>query len=266
MIKRIQIKYGIAAVILSLFMPLAGAASDIDAINKKQEISQMLKELRELRKAKYTLINEWKDEKAQLELMIDFDNKKIDILNETIARSTDSIAALNKQANQLSEQNDGVNRELVKLSEWIDNECRNIINTLSKDYPILITEEHLTDLKNIVENEMETTLKIGQFLNSLQTLSLNTIKPYIEFREIDIKGKTYGADVIRLGGALEYFVTPDAQFGGVRTNHHDSWTLLDAKMNEQLREIIKVIRKETDAKLVTIPVPSRYKKNLIQNN
>ncbi len=257
----------IAAVFIFSFIQLI-SANDIDTINRKQEIAQLLKELRELRKAKYTLINEWKDEKVQLELMMDLDSKKIATLNETIVNATDSVEELTSEANKLTEKNIKIDNELVKISQWIDKECQHIIDASSKDYPILITEEHLVNLKNIIMNEKETTLKVGQFLNIIQTLSISAIKPYINFREIEIKGKIYGANIIRLGGVLEYFVTPDGKFGGVKTNSQDKddWIILNADMNRQLQEMVRVIKKETDTKLVTIPIPSKDKKVLTHND
>ncbi len=247
------------AIISCLHVP----ANDINPINKKQEISQLLKELRELRKAKYTLINEWKDEKAQLELIMNLDNKKIETLNQSITDSNGSIEELNQELKILTEENTTLNNELTKISQWINDECQNIIDSLSKDYPFLITDEHLTIVKNIMTDEQEITSRVGQFLNLIQTLSIDAVKAHIDFKEIDINGKSYGTNIIRLGGVLEYFVTPDARLGGVRTNTQDNekWTLLSTEMNRQILEIVRIINKETNTKLVTIPVPS---KNIIE--
>ena len=95
-------------------------------------------------------------------------------------------------------------------------------------------------------------------MNTLQNLAVDGAKPMVKQQTVSLDGKSYSAEILQLGGALEYFVTPNNQFCGVRkpTDPPGQWRMLDPVFAPDIRMGVQVIKKEIPADLVTLQIPT----------
>jgi hypothetical protein len=222
----------------------------------KPVIGELLAELRELRHARYTMLNQWKDEKQQLELMMSLDSKKLEILVEDFKRSLEMRTTLENEFGTGKRNIEQYENQITRLNQWLDDETEMFLEK-APEQSILIDDRLKSEIMKIAGEQSKATSRLAQYLNVLQNMAVNTIRSFASFKEITVNGTKYGADVIRLGGVLEYFVTADNEMAGGRVaiDAPDTWTMFEAEHAKWLRTVIRVIKNEIPAELVTIPVP-----------
>ena len=239
--------------LLSVVAPLHSeeAKSDFDTL------TTLLKELREIRQAKYTLQRQWQDEQEQLRLIKDLEEEKLEVLDEQKKAAVNTFSQLKNRLSDTEKQNKIVNESASHLRQWIDDSCQALLQDASK-YSILIDENRKKSVDNILQEDTPTTDKLVLYLNLLLDTAVAGLKSTVERSTLKVDGNKYSADVLTLGGTLKYFVTPNNQLCGFKygQNASDSWDKLDQKYAESLRAIIRVVNSDIPPKLVSVPVPA----------
>ena len=241
---------------LVYWFPLGGFSAD-NAPADFDTLSSLLRELREIRKTKYTLQAQWKDEKEQLELIKKLEEEKLKVMKESEKNAQETLTRLKINLSDTSKQSQTVNESASQLRDWIDKSCQTFLDQASQ-FPILLNEEGKKSIQAILNKDKSITDKLVLYLNLMLDTAVAGTKSKVVRRTVTVDGKPYSAEVLILGGALEYFVTPDDGLCGYRgLNGSDaSWKTLDNKFVDSLRTTIRVVGNEIPPKLVSVPVPT----------
>ena len=245
-----KIVFGYILVFSNGLYAVDSAPADYDTL------ATLLKELREIRQARYELQNQWKDEKEQLELIKNLEGEKLEILKEEEKVAKKTLSELKNSLSDTKKQNQVVNESASHLRDWIDGSCKSLLTEASR-YSILMDEDRKKGIHNILKKDTTMTDKIVLYLNLLLDTAISGIKANVGRQILNLDGDNYSTDVLTLGGTLKYFVTADNKlcgFGEGNTSDN-SWKKLDQKYAESIRTAIRVVNSELPPKLVSVPVP-----------
>ncbi len=226
------------------------------AVDNLDTLETLLTELRKLRETKYQAINGWKDEKQQLNLLIVLEGEKADNARRSVDVSARQKSDLAAKKLKVTEDNQSLEVSINTIEEWIDRSCLEIWDS-TEDKQILFDSATTGQLRAILDESLSVTDKLVQFLNLLQTSAINGTRAIHSTQVIETGGTKYSADVLSIGGVLEYFVTPDDKTCGVRTASHSTgdWTAIKPAHAPWIRKAIRILNKDIPAELVTVPVP-----------
>ena len=247
----IKIVFGCILVFSNGLYAVDSAPADYDTL------ATLLKELREIRQARYELQNQWKDEKEQLELIKNLEGEKLEILEEEKEIAKKTLSELENSLSDTKKQNRIVNESASHLRDWIDDSCKSLLKEASR-YSILMNEDRQKGIHNILKEDTIMTDKVVLYLNLLLDTAISGTKANVDRQILSFDSRNYSADILTLGGTIKFFITSDDKlcgFGGGNKSDK-TWKKLEKKHAESIRTAIRVVNSELPPKLVSVPVPT----------
>lgn len=183
------------------------------------------------------------------------------------------IDGLNVYNQLLQKQVDAQNRELQTLENSMDQVTvieRQVIPLMTRmidgldkfiqlDVPFLADErsDRLNDLRNMMERaDVTAAEKFRRVMEAYQIESEygKTIEAYRGLQTID--GTEREVDFLRIGRIGLYYQTPDTAYSGMYDIKAGQWVALGDAERAEIRDGLKVARKQTAPDLLTLPVPA----------
>ena len=183
------------------------------------------------------------------------------------------IDGLNVYNQLLQKQVDAQNRELQTLETSMDQVTvieRQVIPLMTRmidgldtfiqlDVPFLADERNnrVNDLRNMMERaDVTAAEKFRRVMEAYQIESEygKTIEAYRGVQTID--GTEREVDFLRIGRVGLYYQTPDTVFSGMYDIKAGQWIALGDSERAEIRDGLKVARKQTAPDLLTLPVPA----------
>ena len=134
----------------------------LGASGEMETLETLLKELRELRESKYQLMNQWKDEKQELELIKTFETEKLEVLKKEEEHSSKQLGELKKKLSIEQQKNKDIDGKLTELKTWLEESCQNFLEK-GLNNSVLLTPEIKDHLEKIVSEDKKTSEKINSF-------------------------------------------------------------------------------------------------------
>ncbi len=185
-----------------------------------------------------------------------------------ITRKSDQLSAYNQQLSKLIKQQsrslDSIQRQLDNIEET----RRNIVPLISKmvdtlekfislDLPFLVKErqQRVTKLKKIMDRPDVTLSEKYRRIMEAYRIEVEygrTIEAYNDAIEID--GREYTVDILRVGRLLIVFQTLDGKLSGVWNKQSKLWEKLPDKFSRSIRQGLKIAKKQAPPELIKLPV------------
>ncbi|MCG8379744.1 MAG: DUF3450 domain-containing protein, partial [Proteobacteria bacterium] len=183
-------------------------------------------------------------------------------------RKSDSLKTYNQQLSKLVKQQKVALNSIKRQLDNVEETQRNIIplmikmiDTLDKfvnlDLPFLLAErqERLKLLKEIMDRP-DVTLpdKYRRIMEAYQieTEYGRTIEAYND--TIQVNGKEYTVDILKVGRLLMVFQTSDGKLSGHWNGQTKKWEALSDEYSRSISLGLKIAKKQTPPEFIKLPV------------
>ena len=235
-----------------LVLPSFGSAADADSV---EVLQALLRELRELRQTKYALREQWQQEKRGIEQMIRVDRARLETARPTLAATAKRAAELAQDVASATKEKAAAEQRLAAVSASLQASAARW-RTAAASSTILMGQDFLTDLAEAAAPRAPPDM-LRDYLHLLLETAQAGAGAETRLATITLAGKQHSGEVLRLGGALELFVSADDKHCGYRASRAASgeWLALPPASAKDVRQAMRVVNKELPARLVTVPVP-----------
>lgn len=186
-------------------------------------------------------------------------SKEVDglrVYNQLMQKQVDAqrqeLVTLDESMNQVTV----IERQVVPLMIRMIDSLEQFIQL---DVPFLMDERtnRIADLRTMMErSDVTAAEKFRRVMESYQIENEygRTIEAYRSLQTID--GAEREVDFLRLGRVGLYYQTTDTRFSGMWDKEARAWVALGDAERAQIRDGLRVARKQTAPDLLTLPVPA----------
>ena len=223
-----------------------------DAINTEQAINnaaiQSQKTINKLSDKTQKMLEQYRSASHQTETLITYNKHLKDLLNSQETEKT----SLEQQLKDI----ENTQREIVPL---ILRMLDSLEQFISLDLPFLPEErkQRLTKLKAMmIRADVTHAEKFRRIVEAYQVENDygNTIEAYRA--DLTIKGVSSSVDFLRLGRIALYYQRLDGSETGYWDKEQKQWQTLSADYRNDIRNGLRIARKETAPDLLTLPIPA----------
>jgi hypothetical protein len=226
----------------------AGEAEDLQAA---------LAELRELREAKYRLRRQWAEEQAEMERQTRAQTAALEKAKAEAAAAEREVTTARETRAAAATEGAAAAAEVARLNDWLTGYLATA-KARAEALPILLDAAYVAGLPT--DDSVSLAARLARlFSNEEATLQRGwTID--VTRRPVDVLIPDFSAtiecDVLRLGGVVEYFVSPENDYCGFRMGWMGStgWHAIPRENAAAIRQAIEVVRRERPPALVTLPI------------
>jgi len=241
------------AVVVVLLIQGAAYADDPAPAGEAAELQALLVELRELREAKYRLRQQWAEEQVAQDRDLAAAMADAETAERAAADAATELAAAREHLATL--QAGGMTTNWDRLHAWLAALPLTAAAQAASNR-ILLDAAYLAGLPT--DTGAPLPARVAQAMSNYESAMLrgHTMDVTRRSLAIPVDGATaeYECEVLRLGGAIEYYVTADEGRCGYRLAD-GVWRALPATDAAAVRQAIRVFRRETAPTLVTLPLP-----------
>ena len=250
-ISRIRIQHFVIAISSMLASPIY-AESLNDAINVEQATNnaavQSQKTINKLSDKTQKMLEQYRSANHQTETLITYNKHLKDLLNSQETEKT----SLEQQLKDI----ENTQREIVPL---ILRMLDSLEQFISLDLPFLPEErkQRLTKLKAMmIRADVTHAEKFRRIVEAYQIENDygNTIEAYRA--DLTIKGVSSSVDFLRLGRVALYYQRLDGSETGYWDKEQKQWQTLSTNYRNDIRNGLRIARKETAPDLLTLPIPA----------
>jgi len=223
-----------------------------DAINVEQATNnaavQSQKTINKLSDKTQKMLEQYRSASHQTETLITYNKHLKDLLNSQETEKT----SLEQQLKDI----ENTQREIVPL---ILRMLDSLEQFISLDLPFLPEErkQRLTKLKAMmIRADVTHAEKFRRIVEAYQVENDygNTIEAYRA--DLTIKGVSSSVDFLRLGRIALYYQRLDGSETGYWDKEQKQWQTLSADYRNDIRNGLRIARKETAPDLLTLPIPA----------
>ena len=250
-ISRIPIQSFVIAISSMLALPAYTEPLN-DAINVEQATNnaavQSQKTINKLSDKTQKMLEQYRSANHQTETLITYNKHLKDLLNSQETEKT----SLEQQLKDI----ENTQREIVPL---ILRMLDSLEQFISLDLPFLPEErkQRLTKLKAMmIRADVTHAEKFRRIVEAYQVENDygNTIEAYRA--DLTIKGVSSSVDFLRLGRVALYYQRLDGSETGYWDKEQKQWQTLSADYRNDIRNGLRIARKETAPDLLTLPIPA----------
>jgi len=177
------------------------------------------------------------------------------VYNNQVKQLLDSqkseIESMNIQIVQVEQTSKEVVPLMIKMIDRLDQ-------VIDSDLPFLRSERsaRLLDLRAMLGRaDVSTSEKYRRILEAYQIENEygRTIEAYRD--NLDVGGKSFAVDFLRMGRISLIYQTIDGMKSGYWDNSKKAWLELDSSYKKNIREGLRIARKQAVPELVEVPVP-----------
>lgn len=181
-------------------------------------------------------------------------SESLEIYNAQLKRLIDSqqteMVSVQEQTEQIETIELGVLPLMVRMVDTLDK-------LVKADAPFLVAErtERVNNLKSLI-NRADVT--VGEKYRRIMEAYMveadygRTIEAYSG--ELDNNGEPRSVDFLRIGRTGLYYQTLDGQSSGRWNKDDNAWVTLDNRFRRDIRDGIRIARKQAPPELLTLPV------------
>ena len=250
-ISRIPIQSFVIAISSMLALPAYTEPLN-DAINVEQATNnaavQSQKTINKLSDKTQKMLEQYRSANHQTETLITYNKHLKDLLNSQETEKT----SLEQQLKDI----ENTQREIVPL---ILRMLDSLEQFISLDLPFLPEErkQRLTKLKTMmIRADVTHAEKFRRIVEAYQVENDygNTIEAYRA--DLTIKGVSSSVDFLRLGRVALYYQRLDGSETGYWDKEQKQWQTLSTNYRNDIRNGLRIARKETAPDLLTLPIPA----------
>lgn len=250
-ISRIPIQSFVIAISSMLALPAYTEPLN-DAINVEQATNnaavQSQKTINKLSDKTQKMLEQYRSANHQTETLITYNKHLKDLLNSQETEKT----SLEQQLKDI----ENTQREIVPL---ILRMLDSLEQFISLDLPFLPEErkQRLTKLKTMmIRADVTHAEKFRRIVEAYQIENDygNTIEAYRA--DLTIKGVSSSVDFLRLGRVALYYQRLDGSETGYWDKEQKQWQTLSTNYRNDIRNGLRIARKETAPDLLTLPIPA----------
>ena len=250
-ISRIPIQSFVIAISSMLALPAYTEPLN-DAINVEQATNnaavQSQKTINKLSDKTQKMLEQYRSANHQTETLITYNKHLKDLLNSQETEKT----SLEQQLKDI----ENTQREIVPL---ILRMLDSLEQFISLDLPFLPEErkQRLTKLKAMmIRADVTHAEKFRRIVEAYQVENDygNTIEAYRA--DLTIKGVSSSVDFLRLGRVALYYQRLDGSETGYWDKEQKQWQTLSTNYRNDIRNGLRIARKETAPDLLTLPIPA----------
>ncbi len=231
------------------------AAATLSAADDLATLQALLREVREIREARYGMQTSWKEEAQRLKLLSTIEKEKLKSLQSDHAEQRAQTDALKATLHNIQDEQESIAAEIGKVDTWMSTAIGSGA-TDNQRLHILFGARSSAELERIAATALPTADKLGSLMNILQNAAIDGSRSDYRNDVLTVNGAALAADVLRVGGVIEYYVTPDdSQCGYRMAGDGGAWIGLDGEHAAGIRKAIKILSKEMPAEIVSVPVP-----------
>ncbi len=200
------------------------------------QISQQTQELLDKYRNEIAQIDVLKTYNAQIQKLVDDQNKE--------------MASLNNQINNVTQISQGV---VPLMLDMVDT-LKKFVNA---DVPFLPDERHnrITDLETMINSsDVSISEKFRRILESYQIENDYGTTVDVYSGSLTIDGQSRQVDFLRIGRIALLYQTPDGERRGFWNQHDRKWEPLGDSYREAIRKGLRIARKQAASDLIDIPV------------
>lgn len=173
-----------------------------------------------------------------------------DQVEQLIASQVEEIDSVETQIGQVEKTNKEVVPLMIKMIDRLDE-------LVKADRPFLVQErtERIKGLREMLTRaDVSTSEKYRRILEAYQIENEygRTIEAYRD--NLDIEGKSFAVDFLRMGRISLVYQTLDGAKSGFWDADKKTWSDLDSSYGKKIRDGLRVARKQTAPELVEVPV------------
>jgi hypothetical protein len=214
-----------------------------EALSKKQKVQKMADQwINE----KEGIINEIRQMKNQIR-WYEFQTKKftryVEEKRKTISKLKEEKQELKKMQLQLEPY---LEDKIAQLESFIQEDLQ--FQTSSRSSYINYLRESLYDPDLSLPEKMRRVIKAyhreAKYGQSIA----------VEQRELEIKGSTFKADILRLGRLKLFYASLDSKHIGAWDGQEEEWEAIDNSYKRAIHKTIDIAKQQKTVELVTLPV------------
>lgn len=219
----------------------AAASTSQAARNSQERIDEVVDETRKLEREYSAIIKEIEG--------LDVYNQ---LLEKQIENQDQEMADLNQSMDQVST----IERQVTPLMTRMVDSLEQFVQL---DVPFLVEERQnrVAFLRDLMErSDVTVAEKLRRVLEAYEIENDygRTIEAYKG--TLELEGASREVDFLRIGRTALLYQTVDAEVYGMWDNQAREWVPLGAEYRNQIREGIKIARKQTAPNLLILPVPA----------